>query len=169
MRDRSTFSPRLCIHRSVSSVRLLYGLLSQTAPCLFKGPNGMACIPARSGFSKELEQRKLESERAGAFFFYQVNEIQSFGWFNSSQRCFFQGKEVTTVSVTLLILINVLERLNETRYLPRLLLRLLSVSSSSRKRIGWRKERKEGRKRERARREENKGMEKVARFSRGRK
>lgn len=71
MRDRSTFSPRLCtlplpISVGIILVRLLYGLLSQT--CLFKGPNGMACIPARSGFSKELEQRKLESELADAFF-----------------------------------------------------------------------------------------------------
>lgn len=120
-------------------------------------------------FQKNWSSESWKASGRAPFFFYQVNEIQSFGWFNSSQRCFFQGKEVTTVSVTLLILINVLERLNETRYLSRLLLRLLSVSSSSRKRIGWRKERKEGRKRERARREENKGMEKVARFSRGRK
>lgn len=125
--------------------------------------------PGQKRIFKRIGAAKAGKRAGGRLFFYQVNEIQSFGWFNSSQRCFFQGKEVTTVSVTLLILINVLERLNETRYLPRLLLRLLSVSSSSRKRIGWRKERKEGRKRERARREENKGMEKVARFSRGRK
>lgn len=106
--------------------------------------------PGQKRIFKRIGAAKAGKRAGGRLFFTKLTRFKASDGSlvtTVSNVVFSRGEEVTTVSVTLLILINVFERLNETRYLPRLLLHLFSVSSS-RKRIGpigWRKERKEER------------------------
>lgn len=122
--------------------------------------------PGQKRIFKRIGAAKTGKRAGGRLFFTKLTRFKASDGSlvtTVSNVVFSRGEEVTTVSVTLLILINVFERLNETRYLPRLLLHLRFFFSKT-NRTHWMEERKEGRKRE-----ENKGMEKVARFSRGRK